>query len=166
MWSLIYCETYFTAAQLSRKVMEKLYIVYNPMSQFTKVKARRPWLVLGWVTTREDQALWTWVRPSVCTWIWDRPSIKQLSCWLGRKMIQTNPQVMTTELCKGQYARGIYSCDGDDHFAMGSMKHSAFFAFVLIFFIPSFFYSWFLYRLNSSADFLIWWHFIWGRIHD
>jgi len=28
---------------------------------FTEGKARRPWLVLGWVTTREDRALWTWV---------------------------------------------------------------------------------------------------------
>jgi len=33
---------------------------------FTGVKARRPQLVLGWVTTREDWALRTWVRLSVC----------------------------------------------------------------------------------------------------
>jgi len=29
-------------------------------------KARQSWLVLGWVATREDRALWTWVRSSVC----------------------------------------------------------------------------------------------------
>jgi len=42
---------------------------------FTEVKQRRPRLVLGWVTVREDRALWTCFRSSVWTLICDRPSI-------------------------------------------------------------------------------------------
>ena len=40
----------------------------------TEVKLRRARLVPGWVTTREDWALWTCVRSSVWTSICDRPS--------------------------------------------------------------------------------------------
>jgi hypothetical protein len=39
-----------------------------------KVKARRPRLLLGWVTAKESRALWTWVRSSVWTLNCDRPS--------------------------------------------------------------------------------------------
>jgi len=35
--------------------------------RFTEVKQRRPRLVLGWVTVREDRALWICVRSSVWT---------------------------------------------------------------------------------------------------
>jgi len=37
---------------------------------------RRPWLILGRVTTREDWALWACVRSSVWTLIYDRPSFE------------------------------------------------------------------------------------------
>jgi len=42
---------------------------------FTEVKQRRPRLILGRVTAREDRALWTCYRSSVWTLICDRPSI-------------------------------------------------------------------------------------------
>jgi len=35
---------------------------------FTEVKTFQPWLVRGWVTTREVRTLWTWVRSPVWTW--------------------------------------------------------------------------------------------------
>jgi len=48
--------------------------------RLTEVQVRRPRLVLGWVTTREDRALWTcWVRSSVWTSIC--AYISPLSCW-------------------------------------------------------------------------------------
>jgi len=46
-----------------------------PSGTFTEVKQRRPWLVLGQVTAREDRALCTCVRSSVWTLIRDRQSI-------------------------------------------------------------------------------------------
>jgi len=51
----------------------------------TWVEVRRPWFVLGWVTTREDRALWTSGLKSVT----DVP----LSCWSGLDMIRTKMRV-------------------------------------------------------------------------
>jgi len=42
----------------------KMLVISDP---FTEVKARRPRLVLGWLTAGEDWALLTWVRSSVWT---------------------------------------------------------------------------------------------------
>jgi len=47
----------------------------SPFSTFNEVMQRRPRLVLGWVTFREDRALWTCVRSSVWNLICDLPSI-------------------------------------------------------------------------------------------
>jgi len=57
--------------------------LYGPLTNWRRpsrlarcaVKARRPRLVLGWVTTREDRAPWILVSSSVWTWICGRPSI-------------------------------------------------------------------------------------------
>jgi len=56
-------------------VARRTYIIRLAQWLVRWIKAHRPWLVLWWVTTTEDWALWTFVRSSVWTLIWDRPSI-------------------------------------------------------------------------------------------
>jgi len=47
----------------------------SSLARSLKLSMRRPRLVLGWVTAREDWALWPCIRSSVWTFICDRLSI-------------------------------------------------------------------------------------------
>jgi len=67
---------HITCMKLALNVTFQRYIFFKIVRH-----ALRPRLVLGWVTTREDRALWIWIRWSVWTWICDRLFLLPLSCW-------------------------------------------------------------------------------------
>jgi len=79
------------------------------LARFTEVKARRPRLVLEWVTIRDDWALWTRVRSSVWTQICDWPLICLLLYWKGRKMNEwINPLYIPPSLRDNDYTHILF----------------------------------------------------------
>jgi len=79
----------------------------SSVCQFTLVTVRRPRLVLGLVTTREDRALWTWVRSSA--WL----TIYVCKCYLvdtDVKWIKPNQIYLLINPVGGGHSCAIVSC--------------------------------------------------------